>query len=76
MMPCVIINWIVQPHIDVIRSTSRSWQYRCSRRGKRDISDMARAAFQRWQERRSEGGKRDVIKVARAMFQRWKKRRS
>jgi hypothetical protein len=76
MMPRVIINWIVQPHIDVVRPTSRSWQYRCSRRGKRDVSDVARETFQRWQERHSEGGKRDVIKVARETFQRWKKRHS
>jgi hypothetical protein len=64
MTPRVIINWIVQPHIDVVRPTSRSWQYRRLDVA-RDVSDVARGTFQTWQEGRFKGGKRDVSKVAR-----------
>jgi hypothetical protein len=71
MTPRVIMNWIVQPHIDIVRLTSRLWQYRRSGRGKRDVLDVARETFQRWQERHSKGGKRDILKVERKTFQRW-----
>jgi hypothetical protein len=79
MTPRVIINWIVQPHIDVVRPTSRdvsnvaiptcqTWQTRRFKRGKTDVSNVASETFQTWQERRFKGGKRDVLKVARETF--------
>jgi hypothetical protein len=45
MMPRVIINWIFQPHIDVVRPTSR------------DVSNMAIPTFQTCQDRRFKRGK-------------------
>jgi hypothetical protein len=64
MTPRVIINWIVQPHIDVVRPTFQTWQDRRFKRGKRDVANVAR---------RFKRGKRDVD-VARP-FQTWQVRR-
>jgi hypothetical protein len=41
----VIMNLIVQPHIDVVRLTSGTWQDQRIGRGKRDVLKVARETF-------------------------------
>jgi hypothetical protein len=63
MTPRVIINWIVQPHIDIVRPTFQMWQDRHFKRGKTDVSNVARETLQMWQDRRFKRGKTDVSNV-------------
>jgi hypothetical protein len=82
MTPRVIINWIVQPHIDVVRPTFQTWQdltfqmwqVRRCKRGKTDVSNVASETLQTWKVRRFRRGKRDVSKVEKETFLRWQER--
>jgi hypothetical protein len=71
MTPRVIINWIVQPHIDVVRPTFQTWQ--------ETFQNVASETLKTWQDRRFKRGKTDVqtwqVNVASETLQTWQVRR-